>query len=63
MKIFFFAIVMAEKLKDGEVKMGEVQIKKIAGKLEDVMCGCRRAKAEETYVESSSCSEAVNDFS
>ena len=54
---------MAEKLKDGEVKMGEVQIKKIAGKLEDVMCGCRRAKAEETYVESSSCSEAVNDFS
>ena len=52
--MFYFAIVMAEKLKKGEVKIGEVQREKIAGKLEEVMCRCRRAKAEETYVECSS---------
>ena len=48
MNIFYFAIIMAEKLKKGSVKIGEVQREKIAGKLEDVMCRCRRAKAEET---------------
>ena len=54
---------MAEKLKKGEVKIRKVQREKIAGKLENVMCRCRRAKAEETYVECSSCSDARNDFS
>ena len=42
---------MEEKLKIGEVKIGEKQRKKIAGKLEEVMCCCRTTKAEETYVE------------
>ena len=45
------------------MKSLEVQREKIAGKLEDVMCRCRRAKAEEPYVEYSSCSNAENDFS
>ena len=58
MNIFYFAIIMAEKLKKGEVKIRKVQREKIAGKLENVMCRCRRAKAEETYVEYSSCSDA-----
>ena len=42
---------MAEKLKKGEVKIEVVLREKMAGKLEDVMCLCRRAKTEETYVE------------
>ena len=53
---------MAEKLKKGEVKKGEVQREKIAGRLEEVMCRCR-TESEETYVESSSCSDAANNFS
>ena len=54
---------MTEKLKKGEVKIGELQREKIAGKLEDVMCHCQKANAEETYGECSSCSDAGNDFS
>ena len=57
MKFFYFAIIIAEKL-----KKGEVQREKIAGKLEEVICRCRRAKAEETYVECTSCNDAGNDF-
>ena len=63
MNIFYFAIIMAEKLKKEEVKIREVQREKIASKLENVMCRCRRAKAEEKYVESSSCNDAGDDFS
>ena len=54
---------MAEKLIKDEVKAGEVQREKIAGKLEEVISYGRTAKAEEKYVECSSCSNAGNDFS
>ena len=56
--IFYFVINVAEKMKKGEVLKDE-----IAGKLEEVVCRCPTAKAEETYVECSSCSEAGNDYS
>ena len=42
---------------------GEVRRENIAGKLEEVTCGCRRAKAEEAYAEYYSCSDAGKDFS
>ena len=41
----------------------EVQREKIAGKLEEVTCRCRRAKAKDTYTEYCSCSDAGKDFS
>ena len=60
MKYFFEYVLlchlMAENLKKREVKIREVHREKIASKLENVMCRCRRAKEEETYVECSSCS-------
>ena len=54
---------MAEKLKKGEMKIGEVQRKKIAGKLEEVMRRSRTGTAEDKYVECCNCSDAGNDFS
>ena len=63
MNIFYFAIIMAEKLKKRDVKIREVQREKIAGKVEDVMCRCRITMPEETYVECSSCNDADNAFS
>ena len=40
-----------------------MQKEKIAGRLEEVVCRCRTAKAEETYAEFSICSDAGNYFS
>ena len=57
-KIYYFAIIITEKLKKVEVKR-----EKIAGKLEELMCRCRRATAEEINVEYSSCSDAGNGLS
>ena len=38
LNILYFDIIMLEKLKKREVKIGEVQREKIASKLEEVMC-------------------------
>ena len=54
---------MAEKMKKEEMKTGEVQKEKIVSKLEEVVCRCRTAKAEETCVECSSCIEAGIEYS
>ena len=37
---------MAENLKKGEIKIGEIHREKIASNLVELVCRCRRAKAE-----------------
>ena len=63
MKIREVFTLPSEKLKKGEVKTRKVQRETIAGKLEDALCRRRRGKAEETYVEYSSCRDAGNNLS